>query len=152
MKGSESMYQHPLQKTVRRLEAAEGYLELDLPNYALDELEAISDPGPFEPLIHYMKGDALKEQRRFQDAIEPLTQAARLIPAPHNRIAWKALGECYRQGGQDELADVVEMFADSPPVADAEERSLPHLTINIVFQRDSIESADDQADENVELN
>ena len=36
------------QIVVRRLAAAEGYLELGLPNYALAELNSVADPGPFQ--------------------------------------------------------------------------------------------------------
>jgi len=109
-------------KTLRRLTAAEGYLELNLPAYALEELAAIDNPGAFEPLIQYMTGEALKDQCRFEDAIEPLKRAAQMIPAPHNRAAWLSLGECFRARGRDDLAEVVEMFANTkhlqsePPV------------------------------------
>jgi len=123
-----------LNKTVRRLTAAEGYLELDLPGYALEQLESIEDPGPFEPLVHFMTGEALKGQQRYREAIEPLKRAAQTIPAPHNCIAWKSLGECFRQGGQHALADVVEMFADSPPSqSPVQIQLMPGAAINLTI-------------------
>src|SRR5690606_20193227 len=82
-------------RLVRRISAAEGYLDLDMPERAMRELEAISDPGPYEPTVEYMKGEALIAQRRFAEAIAPLKRAVQLIPPPHNREAWKSLGECY---------------------------------------------------------
>src|SRR5262245_32280503 len=100
-------------KTLRRLTAAEGYLELDLPAYALEELARSEEPGAFEPLVQYMTGEALKEQKRYEDAIEPLKRAAQMIPAPHNRAAWLSLGECFRAGGRTDLAEFAEMFANS---------------------------------------
>lgn len=120
-------------KTIRRLAAAEGYLELDLPAYALEELAAIQEPGAFEPLVHYMTGEALKGQKRFADAIEPLKRAAQTIPAPHNRPAWLSLGECFRAGGRDELADVVEMFANSRHFQTASQDA-PILELHITVQ------------------
>jgi hypothetical protein len=129
------------QKTIRRLTAAEGYLALDLPGYALDELTAIGEAGPLEPLVHLMTGEALKGQKRYDDAIEPLKQAAQMIPAPHNQVAWQSLSECFRHEGHDELADVVKMFADTPaapqltielpPGVNIE----PGTTLNVVFRK-----------------
>jgi tetratricopeptide (TPR) repeat protein len=102
---------------LRRMVAAEGYMELGLPARAYEELCAIENSGPYAPIVAFMKGQSLKLQSRFEDAIEPLQEAAQSIPAPHNRDAWLLLGECFRHGGKPELADVVEMFADNPPVS-----------------------------------
>ncbi len=104
-------------RVVRRISAAEGYLDLDMPERAMQELEAITEPGPYEPTVEYMKGEALIAQRKFSEAIIPLKRAVQLIPPPHNREAWKSLGECYRLRGDEELADVIELFAeqDTPP-------------------------------------
>ncbi len=99
-------------RVARRISAAEGYLDLDMPVRAMRELEAITEPGPYEPTVEYMKGEALIAQRRFSEAIGPLKRAVQLIPPPHNREAWKSLGECYRLRGDEELADVIELFAD----------------------------------------
>lgn len=106
-------------RVARRISAAEGYLDLDLPERALRELETITEPGPYEPTVEYMKGEALIAQRRFSEAIAPLKRAVQLIPPPHNREAWKSLGECYRLRGDEELADMIELFSeqDNPPEA-----------------------------------
>ena len=63
--------------------------------------------------------EALIAQRRFAEAIGPLKRAVQLIPPPHNREAWKSLGECYRLRGDEELADMIELFSeqDNPPEA-----------------------------------
>ncbi len=103
-----------LLRAVRRLEAAEGYLELQLPARALEELAAIEEPGPFEASISLLQGEALKGQERYDDAIAALQKAAQMIPAPHNRRAWKSLGECYRLDGREELAQLVDTFASAP--------------------------------------
>ena len=117
------------QKVFRRLVAAEGYLELGLPQRALDELDAIEDAGPLAPPMHYMRGEALRAQRRYEDAIQPLQAAAQLIPAPHNKQAWLALGDCLRHRGQEALANVAESFANAPL------QVAPVLNINITIQK-----------------
>ena len=128
-------------RVVRRIAAAEGYLDLNMPERAMRELETISDPGPYEPTVEYMKGEALIAQRRFSEAIAPLKRAVQLIPPPHNREAWKSLGECYRLRGDEELADVIELFAeqDAPEV-------VPNILqiLNITLM---LEQAVDEADE-----
>lgn len=92
--------------TIHRLTAAEGYLELNMPEHALAELAEIAAAGPYQPAVDLMTGEALKVQERYGDAIEPLQRAAERIPAPHSRRAWLALSECLRQEGRDELAEV----------------------------------------------
>lgn len=103
-------------RIVRKLTAADGYLELNMPGRALTELAAIGDAGPLRPAVEFMTGLALKDQHRFEEAIEPLQRAAATIPAPHNRDAWISLGECFRESGRSDLAEVAEMFADDAGV------------------------------------
>jgi tetratricopeptide (TPR) repeat protein len=92
------------QRIVRRLAAAEGYLELQMPEYALFELNAIGDCGPFVAIAELLRGEAFKAQSRFEEAIHPLHRAAEMFPAPYCKRAWLALSECYRERGQEELA------------------------------------------------
>ncbi|HEX6986768.1 MAG TPA: tetratricopeptide repeat protein [Planctomycetaceae bacterium] len=103
-------------RVVRKLTAADGYLELGMPAQALAELETVSGAGPLQPAVEFMTGLALKDSHRYEDAIEPLQKAAIEIPAPHNRDAWLSLGVCYRMSGLPELAVIAEMFADEPGV------------------------------------
>jgi hypothetical protein len=49
-------------KMLRRLLAADGYLDLEMPVQALRELEAIEEPGPLEPAVQFLTGEALKSQ------------------------------------------------------------------------------------------
>jgi tetratricopeptide (TPR) repeat protein len=90
---------------VRRLAAAEGYLELGLPNYAIAELNSVPDAGPFAPIAELFRGEALQAQEKYADAIEPLNRAAQMFPAPFNQRALLALSNCYRHDGQIKLAD-----------------------------------------------
>jgi tetratricopeptide (TPR) repeat protein len=121
-------------KVIRRLTAAEGYLELDMPQQALAELDAIDDAGALQAPLLYLRGQALKHQERYDDAIESFRQAAELIPAPYDADAWVGLSECYRERGQDDLADVVEMFVSSRNTSEVDRAPEPttlSITINI---------------------
>ena len=103
------------QVVVRRLAAAEGYLELGLPTYALAELKSVTDPGPFAPIMELFRGEALQAQEKYADAIEPLNRAAQMFPAPFNQRALLALSNCYRHDGQIQLADETAAAVEMPP-------------------------------------
>lgn len=132
-------------RVARRISAAEGYLDLDLPVRAMQELETIADPGPYEPTVEYMKGEALIAQRKFAEAIAPLKRAVKLIPPPHNRDAWRSLGECYRLRGDEELADMIEIFSeqDSPEEVP---NILQILNITLMLEQAADEEADETED------
>ncbi|QDV17904.1 hypothetical protein Pan153_25600 [Gimesia panareensis] len=100
------------QKTVRRLIAAEGYLELGMPHQALRELDKVTDPGSLTASFSFLRGESLKRIGRYSEAIKPLQYAADLLPIPHSQLPWKSLGACYRESGQEELADTAEQTAD----------------------------------------
>lgn len=102
------------QLVVRRLAAAEGYLELGLPTYALAELNSVADPGPFAPIAELFRGEALQAQEKYADAIEPLNRAAQMFPAPFNQRALLALSNCYRHDGQIQLADETAASLEMP--------------------------------------
>lgn len=98
-------------RTVRQLAAAEGYLELGMPEHALGQLKAVGDAGPYEAIAELLRGEAFKAEARYEDAIQPLHRAAELFPVPYSNRAWLALSECYRESGQRELADAAEKAA-----------------------------------------
>lgn len=133
-------------RVIRRISAAEGYLDLNMPERAMRELESITEPGPYEPTVEYMKGEALIAQRKFTEAIGPLKRAVQLIPAPHNREAWKSLGECYRSRGDEELADAIESFADQETPPDAVPNILQILNITLMLEQAIDEQAIDEHD------
>jgi tetratricopeptide (TPR) repeat protein len=108
-------------RTIRLLQRAEGYLELQLPVRAIAELDAIADAGPFEPAVALLRGEALKSQQRYDEALTPLKQAATMIPAPLNKRAWRSLSECYRQTGRNELAEIADMVINNDEVINSEE-------------------------------
>jgi len=98
-------------RTIRRLTAAEGYLELDMPDYALEELAGIGDAGAYSGVADWLAGEALREKKQYDAAIESLKRAVRDIPVPHNRAAVEALTVCLRNTGQDDMAEVMQMYA-----------------------------------------
>jgi tetratricopeptide (TPR) repeat protein len=117
-------------KTIRRLQAAEGYLELDLPERARAELNAIEDQGPFEAAIALLEGEALKIEERYDEALVPLKRAAKMIPAPLNKRAWRSLSECYRQSGRLELAEIADLVVNAEEQQPAER---PPTVVRVAF-------------------
>jgi tetratricopeptide (TPR) repeat protein len=113
-------------RTIRLLQRAEGFLELQLPGRAIGELDSIDDAGPFEPAVALLRGEALKNQERYDEALIPLKQAAIAIPAPLNKRAWRSLSECYRLTGRLELAEVADLVLN----AEEAEQSTPHVTVH----------------------
>jgi tetratricopeptide (TPR) repeat protein len=122
-----AMNANGISKTVRRLERAEGYIELDLPQRALDELEAIQDPGPFQAAIALLRGEAFKVQKRYCEAVGALKEAVAMIPAPMNKRAWMALSECYRESGREELAEMADFIINKH--RDSDETSVVRVAI-----------------------
>lgn len=101
-------------RIIRRLVSAEGYMDLGMPVQALQELERIEDAGVLEAPRQYLVGRALVAQGLYSDAVAPLEFAARQMPSPVKKIAWRALSECYRECGSDQLADVADQIAGPP--------------------------------------
>jgi len=87
-------------KTVRRLLAADGFLDLNLPADAISELHRITDAGPLEGPRQLLLGIALKADGQTENAI------LSIMPAPLRRFAWRELVECYRAVGSEELAEL----------------------------------------------
>src|SRR5690349_16661099 len=120
------------QKVVKRLAAAEGYLELGLPVYALSELDSVKEAGPFEAISQLLRGEALQAEQRFTEAIPALNRAAELVPAPFNQRALLGLSRCYRASGQEQLAVEAEQAAMPKDVPD--DGSVMQIVITTIFQ------------------
>jgi len=120
------------QLIVRRLAAAEGYLELNMPTYALAELSRVKEAGPFEPIAQLFLGEALQAQEKYAEAIQPLNIAAQMFPKPFNQRAFMALSNCYRHEGQDQLADEAAASAVPPDVTDGP--TAVQLAVMPIFQ------------------
>lgn len=86
----------------RTLREAEGYLELNMPQTALDLLARVNDPGTFRGQKLYLTGEALRSLARHAEAIAALEEAADLLPS--NIHVWLALGWCRKRIGRLDLA------------------------------------------------
>lgn len=87
-------------RTVRKLTAAEGYLELGLPRLALEELAAIGDPGEYQMPVLWMTGEALKANGQFDEAVAPLKFVAESVAGPMSVRAWQSLSDCLEKSGR----------------------------------------------------
>jgi tetratricopeptide (TPR) repeat protein len=91
-------------RSKRILREAEGYLELGLPQLALDRLERMTAPGTFRGQQLYLSGEALRALDRYDQAVDVLEQATDLNPS--NISAWLALGWCLKRSRRLEQAIV----------------------------------------------
>ena len=82
----------------KQIEAAQGYLMLDMPEHALNELNAVSEPEkcPFE--WNQLRGEALRQQREFVDALTAYERA--LAEAPTDMHVVMGMAWCYKRTNQ----------------------------------------------------
>jgi tetratricopeptide (TPR) repeat protein len=83
------------------LRAAEGYLELAMPQHALDSLGRLTAEEVNSLSLH-LQGEAFRALGRFQDAIAPLAHAAK--DSPGDIHIWLSLGWCYKRIGRLDMA------------------------------------------------
>ena len=91
-------------RVAQRLSMAEGYLELGLPQLAIEELDTVDDPGNLEPIWHSMYGEALRADGNYRGAMVHLAHAAQMLGPVRGQQAWTALAECHRKLGDLETA------------------------------------------------
>jgi len=101
----------------RRLIEAEGYLELGLPNRALECLRSRDDWSSMKFEASLLKGEALRELGAFREAIGALEAAQRLRPEDWRTAL--ALGWCYKRTYRlaqaiDALERAVRQHPDQP--------------------------------------
>jgi Flp pilus assembly protein TadD len=90
---------------IRRMKVqhqAEGYLELGLPQQALDALNRLGSAGTADARTLYLQGEGLRSLERYADAIVPLRRVAEL--EPENVQVLLALGWCHKRTGRIDLA------------------------------------------------
>lgn len=81
---------------------AEGYLEIGLPQQALEVLSRLGDRISRSPHALYLHGEALRSLGRYLEALEPLGQAAKTVP--ENVHVQMALGWCHKRTARLDLA------------------------------------------------
>jgi len=77
---------------------AEGYLELGLPQQALNTLNRLGNPIECGTVTQYLLGEALRSLERYAEALVPLQRAAET--EPENVHVWLALGWCFKRIGR----------------------------------------------------
>ncbi len=80
---------------VRKLDEAEGYLMLEMPQRALEILRARDDWATMQFEASYLTGEALRALGRNREALKPLETAAALRPT--DMATALALGWCYKR-------------------------------------------------------
>ena len=98
-------------RVTRRLREATGYLELGMPEHALQRLDAIGELGPLEADVELVRGEALRRQHHFQEALTSFETAARKSLPLQHKSALLVLSLCYRQVGDQARADQVLAYA-----------------------------------------
>lgn len=102
-------------RTVRKLTAAEGYLELGLPKLALEELATIGDPGEYQIPVLWMTGEALKADGQFDEAVAPLKLVAESVEGPISAKAWESLSDCLERTGRELRGNVAASTRNELP-------------------------------------
>jgi Flp pilus assembly protein TadD len=94
---------------VRRLEAASGYLDLDMPAHALRSLAGITHPDatPFE--FYLLKGQALRSAGQFEEALAALSRARE--EQPNELDVLMGLAWCYKR--TDRLSQAISVMQEA---------------------------------------
>ncbi len=97
-------------KSIRRLISADGYIALNMPEKAVEELQKTDHMGPLEGPRQLLMGLALKLNGQMSEAIPHLEQAARIMPSSARRFAWSELNGCYQAVGAEALAQMAQQL------------------------------------------
>ena len=82
----------------RLLEAARGYLELDMPRYALKQIDAIDDPEQCAFDAFRLRGEALRQQEEYVGAVKAFRRA--LVENPNSIDVLLGLAWCFKRTDQ----------------------------------------------------
>lgn len=82
----------------RKLEAARGYLELEMPQHALRELNGIEDPENCMQAVHQLRGEAMRVKGDFADALRAYSRA--LAEDPNDLAVLLGMAWCYKRTNQ----------------------------------------------------
>ena len=89
---------NPKQRRERLLEAARGYLTLEMPDHALRKLRRIdsSDDELFE--IYQLQGESLRQKKEHEEALSVFSRA--LEERPDDLTVLMGMAWCYKRIGQ----------------------------------------------------
>ncbi|MEZ6043440.1 MAG: tetratricopeptide repeat protein [Planctomycetaceae bacterium] len=125
-------------KTVRRLMSADGYLDLDMPEKAIAELECMPESTVLDGPRHLLMGIALKTLDRHPEAISHLERAARIMPSPVRRFAWQELTDSYKAVGSEQLAAMASQLAGDVQVDLQISVPFSPVTLNLSKSKNSL--------------
>jgi len=98
------------------LEAARGYLTLDLPVHALKQLRAIKDPEKCPFAISQLRGEALRQNKEYDAALNAYHRA--LAEKPTDLSVLLGMAWCYKR--TDQLPRAIEAMEDAYRAAPTE--------------------------------
>ena len=108
----------------RLLREAEGYLELQMPAYALEALDRIENPGDAAFNVSYLRGMAYREQRDHAKALVEFTKAGEL--EPDNIALLLAMAWCFKR--VDQIPQSIAMLDRAYKIAPKEALILYNLS------------------------
>lgn len=111
-------------RRVRHLEAARGYLFLDMPDHALRELRAIRDPEECAYELNCLLGEALRQKKEFDAALAAFQEADRAHPDSLDVL----IGMAWCQKRTDRLPDAIATMEHAYAVAPEEPIVLYNLS------------------------
>ena len=91
-------------KDERALEAAEGYLALDMPDHALRELVRLNDPDASRPALYALRGEALRQKEDWDQALKAYETV--LADDPADVSVLMGMSWCYKR--TDRLSRAIE--------------------------------------------
>jgi Flp pilus assembly protein TadD len=96
------------------LEAAEGYLTLEMPDHALRELKAVEDPEKCRLRWNRLRGESLRQKGEFEEALQAYNRA--LAEKPADVEILMGMAWCYKRTGQLQraIAATEEAYRASP--------------------------------------
>ena len=96
----------------RRMEAAQGYLMLDLADQALRELDEIDDAGEHAFQFHLLRGEALRAKTEHRRALDQFLMAHAIVPT--DLSALMGMAWCYKRIDRlDQSIDTLRLAYES---------------------------------------
>lgn len=100
---------NPRARREKLISAAQGYLEFDLAEHALEALDAIVDPDEAKFMVLSLRGQALRMLDRYEEALVPLEAASAINPKNIDTLLARAW--CYKR--TDRLSRAIEVMDEA---------------------------------------